>query len=125
MYRRVPDSLELNYLSAGAEGSFFGFYDKNELDLFLRLEHRNYNTPENRDDYNRFELDGRVRFRRVNFRASRRELRGIERGLERGVDAGIEIRIAGEASAVSEGASHRFRDRVEVGARAEPHRNER
>jgi len=59
MYRRVPDSLELNYLSTGAEGSFFGFYDKNELDLFLRLEHRNYNTPDSQDDYYRFEIDGR------------------------------------------------------------------
>jgi hypothetical protein len=59
MYRRVPDSLELNYLSAGVEGSFFGFYDRNELDIFLSLEHRNYQMPENQDDYYRLETDGR------------------------------------------------------------------
>lgn len=59
LHRRVPDSLALNYLSAGCEGSFFGFYEKSELDIFLRLEHRNYNKPDNLDDYYRCELDSR------------------------------------------------------------------
>jgi hypothetical protein len=57
--RQVPDSSALNYLSIGLEGSFFGFYDRNDLDLFTRLERKSYNSEDNRNDYTRVELDGR------------------------------------------------------------------
>jgi hypothetical protein len=56
MTRQVPDSLELNYLNFGVEGSLFGFYDGVELDLFTRLERKDYNQLSNKDDHNRFEL---------------------------------------------------------------------
>jgi hypothetical protein len=57
--RRVSDSSRLNYLSYGAEGSYFGFYDQGDLDLMLRAEHRDYDRPRDTADYWRLELDGR------------------------------------------------------------------
>lgn len=59
MTRQVPDSLELNYLNFGVEGSLFGFYDGVELDLFTRLERKDYNQPTDKDDHYRFELSAR------------------------------------------------------------------
>ncbi len=57
--RQVPDSLELNYLNFGIEGSLFGFYAGGEIDLYSRVERKDYNQPSNKDDHYRFELTTR------------------------------------------------------------------
>ena len=59
MSRQVPDSSALNYLNIGLESSFFGYYDGGDFDYFTRLEKKNYNQPENKNDYVRFEFDAR------------------------------------------------------------------
>ncbi len=59
MTRQVPDSLELDYSNFGVEGSLFGFYDRVQLDLYTRLERKDYNQPSDKDDHNRFELSAR------------------------------------------------------------------
>ena len=55
--RQVPDSLELNYLNFGVEGSLLGFYEGIDLDIFTRLERKDYNQPSNKDDYYRIEFN--------------------------------------------------------------------
>ncbi|MFH1372790.1 MAG: hypothetical protein ABII79_03235 [bacterium] len=57
--RQVPDSLPLNYVNAGVESSLFGFFGDVELDLFVRLEKKDYNKPSGKDDYTRFETNAR------------------------------------------------------------------
>ncbi len=57
--RQVPDSLPLNYLNAGVESSLFGFFGDVELDLFVRLEKKDYDKPAGKDDYTRFETNAR------------------------------------------------------------------
>ncbi len=57
--RTVPDSLALNYLSYGIESSLLSFFDIGEVDLYTRIERKDYNEPENKDDYTRWELTGR------------------------------------------------------------------
>jgi len=61
--RQVPDSLNLNYLSVGFDGSYFAFLERHELDIFIRLEHKNYSKSDNADDYYRFELDSRHKYK--------------------------------------------------------------
>ena len=61
--RQVPDTTELNYLSLGLDGSYFGFWERHELDFYLRLEHKDYGKPDEVDDYYRFEIDGRHKYR--------------------------------------------------------------
>lgn len=61
--RQVPDSTELNYLSLGVESSYLGLYGAGELDLYFRLENREYNQPLSKNDHYRIELDGRNRYR--------------------------------------------------------------
>lgn len=57
--RQVPDSLELNYLSFGAEGSVLGFYSGGEIDLYGRLERKDYKQAFDEDDHIRVELNAR------------------------------------------------------------------
>jgi len=59
MTRAVPDSSELDYRTYGAEISYFGFKRRSSLDLFARLEKKDYQLPSGQDDYVRFELVGR------------------------------------------------------------------
>ena len=59
MTRNVPDSSELDYANYGAEVSYFGFMDGGTLDLYGRLEKRDYRLPGDQDDYFGLELNGR------------------------------------------------------------------
>ena len=59
MARRVPDSTALDYLVAGAEAAFFGFWGPAELDLTSRFERKDYNREPDRDDHYRLEFSGR------------------------------------------------------------------
>ena len=49
--RQVADSQTLSYTSIGGEGSLMGFSGSSEYDLYLRLERKNYDRPDLRDDY--------------------------------------------------------------------------
>ncbi|HOP08345.1 MAG TPA: hypothetical protein PLF13_13785 [candidate division Zixibacteria bacterium] len=57
--RLVPDSTDLAYLNLGLEGAYYGFYNGGDLYLLARLEHKNYNQPDHKDDHYRIGLDGR------------------------------------------------------------------
>lgn len=57
--RQVPDSSQLDYFDFGIDGSFFGMMEGGDIDLYLRLERKNYNRPDIRDDLTRFDFDGR------------------------------------------------------------------
>ena len=59
MARRVPDSTALDYLLAGAEAAFFGFWGPAELDLSSRFERKDYNRELYRDDHYRLAFSGR------------------------------------------------------------------
>ena len=59
LYRQVPDSSDLDYLSLGAEGSLFLLYERGQFDGFLRLERRDYHLPGSLNDYARVDLDAR------------------------------------------------------------------
>ncbi len=61
--RQVPDSLGLNYVDFGVEGSYFGIYDQGELDMFGRLGRKDYNLIDGRNDFWRFEIDVRNKVR--------------------------------------------------------------
>ncbi len=61
--RLVPDSSDLNYSTFGGEISYLGFLPFGELDLFTRVENKNYNRPDGRDDQIRGELSARSRVR--------------------------------------------------------------
>ena len=61
--RQVPDSSELNYLSFGADGSLLAFYNDGTLDVNARFERKNYNSPDDEDDYTRLEIFGVNEFR--------------------------------------------------------------
>jgi len=62
-HREVPDSLDLNYLVSGGEASAFVFYNGGEIDLYTRLEQKDYNQPGNRNDHYRYELQARHKLR--------------------------------------------------------------
>lgn len=55
--RQVPDSLQLNYLSLGANGSFFGIWERGRTDVYVRFERRDYDQPRDEDDFTRIEID--------------------------------------------------------------------
>ena len=59
--RWVADSTDLNYMSLGAEGRYYGFLGQTEWDLFGRLEHKNYNFNTERDDFDRGEIEAHGR----------------------------------------------------------------
>lgn len=54
LHRAVPDSGSLAYNQYGLENSFLGFYTKGEVDFYSRLEYKDYNSPDNQDDYLRW-----------------------------------------------------------------------
>ncbi len=66
LYRQVPDSTQLDYRSIGLESAFFGFYTNGEVDIYARLESKNYNQTEKSSDYRRLEVDGRHKLRLAN-----------------------------------------------------------
>ena len=72
--RQVPDSTFLNYLSLGGDISSFVFYSSGVLDLYARLEHKDYNQPDNKDDHFHFEITSRNRNRLGGAFFSRQEL---------------------------------------------------
>lgn len=57
--RDVPDSSQLDYLDYGVEASYFGFKSRSTLDLYGRLEKKDYRRPAGQDDYIRVEVTGR------------------------------------------------------------------
>jgi len=61
--RAVPDTSELGYVSYGAEAAVLAFHSQGELDVFWRLERKNYQKPEDQSDYWRVELDTRQKLR--------------------------------------------------------------
>ncbi len=65
--RQVPDSAELDYLNFGLDGSFFGFMDGGDIDLYARFERKDYSQADNQDDHFRFDFDGRGK---INLRGS-------------------------------------------------------
>jgi len=59
--RQVADSQSLSYVSVGGEGLFFGSIGNAELDLFCRLERKDYSRTDNRDDYSNLSAGSRTR----------------------------------------------------------------
>lgn len=59
--RQVADSQNLSYLSIGGEASLLGFSGASEYDLYLRLERKNYDRTDNRDDYTGLNATSHVR----------------------------------------------------------------
>lgn len=57
--RQVPDSTYLNYLSFGGDFSAYLFYSGGILDIYSRLERKNYHQPAGKDDHYRFEINSR------------------------------------------------------------------
>lgn len=66
LHRAVPDSGALAYNQYGLENSYLGFYAKGEVDLFSRLEYKDYNSPDNQDDYLRLYLTAHNKYRLKN-----------------------------------------------------------
>lgn len=62
-HREVPDTLNLNYLVIGGEASTFIFYSGGEIDIYTRLEEKNYNQPDHKNDHYRYELLTRHKLR--------------------------------------------------------------
>lgn len=58
MTRQVPDSSYLTYNDIGLESSFFGFHPYGDIDIITRLIKKNYDRPDNNNDY--LNLDLRV-----------------------------------------------------------------
>ncbi len=61
MTRQVADSQNLSYLSAGGEGSFIGLMGNTELDIYCRVERKNYDREDGRDDYTSLSNSSRAR----------------------------------------------------------------
>ncbi|MCP4685339.1 MAG: hypothetical protein GY867_07810 [bacterium] len=72
--RDVPDSSELDYLIYGAEMSYFGFKSRSTLDLFGRVEKKDYRLPSGQDDFTRVEVTGRHKLSFSDRWFSRQEL---------------------------------------------------
>lgn len=72
--RAVPDTSELGYVSYGAEAAVLAFHNQGELDVFWRLERKNYRKPEDQSDYWRVELESRQKLRLGGNYFSRQEL---------------------------------------------------
>ena len=72
--RQVPDSTSLNYLSFGGDISSYIFYNGGVFDLYSRLQSKNYNQPDNKDDHYRFEISSRNKNRLGDNFFSRQEL---------------------------------------------------
>lgn len=66
LHRNVPDSGSLVYDQYGLENSYLGFYARGEVDLFSRLEVKDYNSPDNQDDYLRWFLMAHNKYRLKN-----------------------------------------------------------
>ena len=73
-YRKVSDSTILNYKSFGIEGSFFGTLPVGNFDLITRWETKDYNKPDNQNDYLRGELTARNKLNINNLWISRQEV---------------------------------------------------
>ncbi|MEW6411865.1 MAG: hypothetical protein AB1483_05250 [Candidatus Zixiibacteriota bacterium] len=61
--RQAPDSSAMNYVNFGAEGTYFGFYTGGDIDLYANVERKDYNLLDGRNDFWRFELEGRNKVR--------------------------------------------------------------
>ena len=61
-YRDVPDSTEWSYANTGTEATIFWLREKGETDILTRWESKDYNQPDNQDDFIRFELQAQNRF---------------------------------------------------------------
>ncbi len=72
--RQVPDSLSLNYVDFGLEGSVFSLYEQGDVDLFARASRKDYNLIDGRNDFWRLELDGRNKIRMGGNSFARQEL---------------------------------------------------
>lgn len=57
--RTVPDSNSMSYKNLGMEANLFALYDRGDLTLYSLIENKNYDQPEDEDDYLRFEFEGR------------------------------------------------------------------
>ncbi len=62
-HRRVPDSVQLNYLAVGAEAGLLAFYDRGELDLVAGLVKKDYSQEDHKDDHYRLLFEANHRFR--------------------------------------------------------------
>lgn len=60
--RFVADSSELDYRDYGLESSYLGFKAGSTLDLYARLEKKDYRQPDNEDDYLGLEVNVRHKF---------------------------------------------------------------
>jgi hypothetical protein len=56
--RTVPDSSRLDYVTYGLESNVMAYYDNGAVDLTARIERKDYNQPDDEDDYTRLELLG-------------------------------------------------------------------
>jgi hypothetical protein len=72
--RAVPDTSELGYVSYGAEAAVLAFHNQGELDVFWRLERKNYRKPEDQSDYWRVDLETRQKLRLGGNYFNRQEL---------------------------------------------------
>lgn len=74
-HRRVPDSVELDYLFVGAEATMLAFYSRGELDLLASLVSKDYRRPGCKDDHYRLmlEADNRLSLGRAWFSRQRIE----------------------------------------------------
>ena len=55
-HREVPDSVAWNYENQGVEGALYWLRDKGETDIYGRWENKDYNQPDNLDDFDRLEV---------------------------------------------------------------------
>lgn len=55
-YREVPDSVEWNYTNTGADASVFWLREHGETEILTQWETKDYDQPDNQDDFTRFEL---------------------------------------------------------------------
>jgi len=54
--RQVPDSTAMNYRNIGAEIWLLGLFSGSTLDVYARVEARDYHQPDGEDDYTRVEI---------------------------------------------------------------------
>ncbi len=61
--RQAPDSSAMNYVNFGIEGSYFGFYNQGDIDFYVNVERKDYNLIDGRNDFWKYELEGRNKVR--------------------------------------------------------------